>query len=142
MPILAHLFKYDSVHGPIPLPVSHQDNTLIIGDLVIPIFNETHPQTLPWKTLQVDLVIESTGKFHHKKQAEGHLVAGASQVVISAPSPDREVPTVDRALTIKISIGKRPSFPTHPVRPCCTTHKNSGRQLANYGWDTSPRYTR
>ncbi|MGO3162394.1 MAG: type I glyceraldehyde-3-phosphate dehydrogenase [Sphingobacteriaceae bacterium] len=119
---LAHLFKYDSVHGPIPLPVSHQDNTLIIGDLVIPIFNETHPQTLPWKTLQVDLVIESTGKFHHKKQAEGHLVAGASQVVISAPSPDREVPTVvlginDKGFDWQAPIFSNASCTTNNVAP-------------------------
>lgn len=91
---LAHLLKYDSVHGPIPLPTSYQDDVLVVGDRKIPIYQQAQPKDLPWKDLDVDLVIESTGKFQRKVQAAEHLQAGAAQVLISAPSPDREVPTV------------------------------------------------
>ena len=91
---LAHLLKYDSVHGPIPLPTSYQDDVLVVGDRKIPIYQQAQPKDLPWKDLDVDLVIESTGKFQRKVQAAERLQAGAAQVLISAPSPDREVPTV------------------------------------------------
>lgn len=91
---LAHLLKYDSVHGPIPFSVSHRGNELLVDDRTIPIFNQKDPEALPWRELGVDLVIESTGKFQRRQQAENHLRAGASQVLISAPSPDRDVPTV------------------------------------------------
>src|SRR5690606_11655652 len=91
---LAHLLKYDSVHGPISLPTSSKDEVLIVGDRKIPIYKHAQPKDLPWKVLDVDLVIESTGKFQRKVQAAEHLQAGAAQVLISAPSPDRDVPTV------------------------------------------------
>lgn len=91
---LAHLLKYDSVHGPIDRPISVQGNTLWIDDTAISVFREKDPAQLPWKSLGIDIVIESTGYFTQKHLAEKHLQAGAKQVVISAPSPDREIPTV------------------------------------------------
>lgn len=91
---LAHLFKYDSVHGPAPMPVAHRDGYLELGDHAIQIFNEKDPERLPWSVLGIDLVIESTGHFTTAASASKHLTAGARQVVISAPSPDKEIPTV------------------------------------------------
>ena len=92
--MLAHLFKYDSVHGPFEGTVSADKEHLYINDYVIKVFSEAEPQNLPWKSLKVDLVIESTGFFTKKEKANLHLIAGAKQVVISAPSADREIPTV------------------------------------------------
>lgn len=91
---LAHLFKYDSVHRGFKGTVSFDDNSLIINGNYIQVFAERDPLKLPWKTLDIDIVIESTGKFTSKNSAEAHLTAGARQVIISAPSTDKNVPTV------------------------------------------------
>jgi glyceraldehyde 3-phosphate dehydrogenase len=91
---LAHLFKYDSVHGGFKGEVSYTDQTLIINKKSIRIFAIPNPQDLPWKNMNVDLVVESTGKFTSKAGAELHLTAGAKQVLISAPSADKDVPVV------------------------------------------------
>lgn len=91
---LAHLFKYDSVHGPYPGNVVADGNRLIIDSHPpIQVMCEQVPTLLPWETLGTDVVIESTGKFTTTQQAIQHLQAGAKQVIISAPSPDREIPT-------------------------------------------------
>ncbi|WP_449047728.1 type I glyceraldehyde-3-phosphate dehydrogenase [Parapedobacter sp.] len=95
VPTLAHLFKYDSVHGPYPGDVVADDDRLVIdGHAPIQIMREQVPTQLPWGSLGVDVVVESTGKFTAKYQAIQHLEAGAKQVIISAPSPDRDIPTV------------------------------------------------
>jgi glyceraldehyde 3-phosphate dehydrogenase len=91
---LAHLFKYDSVHGGFKGEVSYTNNTLIINGKSIQIFALSNPADLPWKSLNIDLVLESTGKFTSKAGAELHLQAGARQIVISAPSPDKDIPVV------------------------------------------------
>ena len=91
---LAHLFKYDSVHGPVSYEVSSDKNSISIDGKKILILNHKDPQELPWKDLEIDVVIESTGFFVKKELAEKHIIAGAKQVIISAPSPDKEVPTV------------------------------------------------
>jgi glyceraldehyde 3-phosphate dehydrogenase len=91
---LAHLFKYDSVHRGYKGTVNSSENELIVDHQHIKIFQEKDPSHLPWKELDIDLVIESTGRFTSKQGAEQHLKAGAKQVIISAPSPDKEVPTV------------------------------------------------
>lgn len=91
---LAHLFKYDSVHGGFKGEVSYTNNTLVINGKSIRIYALSNPADLPWKSLSIDLVLESTGKFTSKAGAELHLQAGARQVVISAPSPDKDIPVV------------------------------------------------
>jgi len=91
---LAHLFKYDSVHGPLNRQVDHDKDHLYIDGNSIQIFNKRNPEELPWKELDIDVVIESTGLFVKRDLAAKHLHAGAKQVIISAPSPDKEVPTV------------------------------------------------
>lgn len=91
---LAHLVKYDSVHGPAGFSVKSSDKTLLINDRAIPVYAESNPAKLPWKDLNVDLVIESTGKYTSREKAALHLQAGAKQVLISAPSADKNVPTV------------------------------------------------
>jgi glyceraldehyde 3-phosphate dehydrogenase len=91
---LAHLFKYDSVHRGFKGTITADDTNLYVNDQQIKVFAERDPANLPWKELNIDLVIESTGKFTSKQGAEQHLIAGAKQVIISAPSTDRQVPTV------------------------------------------------
>ena len=83
---LAHLLKYDSVHGRFPGTVSHDDNHLIINGTPIRIYAERDPKALPWGDLGVDVVLESTGFFTSDEKAGLHLQAGAKKVVISAPT--------------------------------------------------------
>jgi glyceraldehyde 3-phosphate dehydrogenase len=85
---LAHLLKYDSVHGKIQAEVSIDGNTLVAGGHHMKVFAERDPAALPWKELGVDLVIESTGFFLDNESAGKHLKAGASGVIISAPAKD------------------------------------------------------
>jgi glyceraldehyde 3-phosphate dehydrogenase len=91
---LAHLFKYDSVHRSFKGEISFDDEFLYINDQQIKVLSESNPALLPWETLGIDLVIESTGRFTSKQGAQQHLAAGAKQVIISAPSTDKDVPTV------------------------------------------------
>jgi glyceraldehyde 3-phosphate dehydrogenase len=85
---LAHLLKYDSTHGVLPNKVSPMDNKILVDSTEIPVFSSPNPQDLPWKDLDVDVVLESTGRFLKNEQALQHVIAGAKKVVISAPSPD------------------------------------------------------
>jgi glyceraldehyde 3-phosphate dehydrogenase len=91
---LAHLFKYDSVHRGFKGTVTADDEYLYINDQKIKVLSEREPSNLPWKEMGIDLVIESTGKFVTREGAEQHLAAGAKQVIISAPSGTKDVPTV------------------------------------------------
>lgn len=91
---LAHLFKYDSVHGAFNGTIEASDTHLIINGKSVRVFAEKEPSALPWRELEIDLVIESTGKFTTLEKASLHLKAGAKQVLISAPSPDKDVATV------------------------------------------------
>jgi len=91
-PTLAHLLKYDSVHGRFPVKVNvRRDGSIAVGGKRIKVFAEKDPQALPWKKLGVDIVIEATGKFRKHKDAALHLQAGAQKVIISAPSPDPDI---------------------------------------------------
>jgi len=83
---LAHLFKYDSVHGVYPGEVKVDGNDLIIDGDRFPVFSERDPRDLPWGDLGVDIVIESTGIFRTREKAAMHLEAGAKKVIISAPA--------------------------------------------------------
>jgi glyceraldehyde 3-phosphate dehydrogenase len=92
-PTLAHLFKYDSVQGKFNGTVSADEQFLYINGKKIHALAEREPTKLPWGDLGVDVVIESTGRFTTKEQAEQHITAGAKKVVISAPAKG-DLPTV------------------------------------------------
>ncbi|HET6613771.1 MAG TPA: type I glyceraldehyde-3-phosphate dehydrogenase [Kofleriaceae bacterium] len=87
---LAHLLKYDSVHGRFGEPVSAGDGVLSIAGTEVKITAETDPAKIPWKDHGVDVVVEATGRFVDRDNASKHLAAGAKKVIISAPakSPD------------------------------------------------------
>lgn len=82
---LAYLFKYDSVHGKSPVSVRAGKDCIIVSGKKIKVLAERDPELLPWKSLNVDVVVESTGFFTKKEEAAKHLKAGAKKVLISAP---------------------------------------------------------
>lgn len=119
---LAHLFKYDSVHGIYPGQVSHNENKLIIGEAEIQVLSAPSPIDLPWYKLGVHLVVEATGKFANKEGASGHLSAGAKQVLVSAPVPNKELPMVvmgvnEHSIDFTSSIISNASCTTNNVAP-------------------------
>jgi glyceraldehyde 3-phosphate dehydrogenase len=83
---LAHLLKYDSVHGRFNGEVSVSDGNLVVNGVTVQVSAERNPEDLPWGDLSVDVVVESTGVFTHSDTAAGHIKAGAKKVVISAPA--------------------------------------------------------
>ncbi len=91
---LAHLFKYDSVHGVFGGEVSHDEAHLILGGKRIKAYAAKDPAALPWKELGIDIVIESTGHFLTREAASAHLKAGAKRVILSAPAKDADIPSV------------------------------------------------
>jgi len=91
---LAHLLKYDSVHRGFAGTVNSEDDKLIVDERPIQVYSERDPAKLPWGEMNVDIVIESTGKFRTKELASLHLDAGAKKVIISAPPQGGDVKTV------------------------------------------------
>ena len=91
---LAHLLKYDSVYGMFPGKVDCTADSLIIDGKKIKVFTEKEPEKLPWKKLNIDVVVESTGFFTDREGASKHLTAGAKKVLISAPSKNADVTLV------------------------------------------------
>ena len=85
---LAHLLKYDSIHGILSADVSATDDSIQCGGKSIKVFSERDPSALPWKELGIDIVIESTGFFTNGKDAGKHIQAGARKVIISAPGKE------------------------------------------------------
>lgn len=92
--ILAHLFKYDSCFGRFNGTVEAVEDGIIVNGKKIVVINEKDPSNLPWKDLGIDIVVESTGKFKKKEEAEKHITAGAKKVIITAPGNDEDVTIV------------------------------------------------
>jgi glyceraldehyde 3-phosphate dehydrogenase len=91
---LAHLLKYDSVHGRFDGTVTATDNAIVVNGKSITIYAVKNPAELPWAELKVDLVLESTGLFTARDKAALHLQAGAKKVIISAPATDPDLTVV------------------------------------------------
>ncbi|CAL9412758.1 type I glyceraldehyde-3-phosphate dehydrogenase [Streptomyces sp. NPDC057245] len=90
----AHLLKYDTILGRLKQEVSHTEDTITVGDKTIKVLAERNPADIPWGELGVDVVIESTGIFTKKADAEKHIAGGAKKVLISAPAKDEDVTIV------------------------------------------------
>lgn len=88
---LAHLLKYDSVHGRLDAKVEARADRIAVDGDEFTVFAEKDPAALPWKDLEVDVVIESTGRFREREQAAKHLAGGARKVVISAPCKNADI---------------------------------------------------
>jgi len=89
--MLAHLLKYDSVYGPFPGTVTATEGAIVVNGGRIETPTERDPSLLPWGELEVDVVIESTGRFRARADAVKHLDAGARKVIVSAPAKDPDV---------------------------------------------------
>ncbi len=91
---LAHLLKYDSCYGIFNGTVDYTDTSIIVNGKEIKVLAEKDPANLPWKDLGVEVVIESTGRFTKKQDAEKHIQAGAKKVIITAPATDEDITIV------------------------------------------------
>jgi len=115
---LAYLFKYDSIHKIYPGDISSEDDYLVVNGKKIKIFAVKDPESLPWKELNVEYVIESTGIFSTKEKASKHLKAGAKKVILTAPAKDE----VDA--TIVMGVNHKTLKPEHVIvsNASCTTN--------------------
>jgi glyceraldehyde 3-phosphate dehydrogenase len=91
---IAHLLKYDTVHGKWDADISTQNGDLIINGNTIKLTAQREPEKIPWRELGVDLVLDATGKFNNRQGAERHVAAGASDVIITAPGKDMDLTVV------------------------------------------------
>jgi glyceraldehyde 3-phosphate dehydrogenase len=91
---LAHLLKYDSVHGTFPMDVEEGQDSIIVDGDDIKVLTHKDPSALPWKDLGVDVVLESTGRFTNAADAQKHIAAGAKKVLISAPAKGEDITIV------------------------------------------------
>ena len=91
---LAHLLRHDTVYGPFPGEVTVRGDLLVVDGAEIPIFSKPDPLDLPWDALQVDVVLECTGKFRARADAAKHLAAGARKVILSAPGKEVDITIV------------------------------------------------
>jgi glyceraldehyde 3-phosphate dehydrogenase len=117
-PTLAHLLKYDSVHGRYPGDVRAEKDALVVDGKRIPISAERDPAKLPWKERGATIVLESTGLFTKREAAGKHLEAGAQRVIISAPADDADA-------TVVLGVNERSYDPAkHKVisNASCTTN--------------------
>jgi len=121
----AYLLKYDSVYGLAPFPVEAAEGALVVDGRRIPLLSEADPAKLPWRDLNVDIVIESSGFFASYEKASVHLTAGAKRVVITAPVKD-EPPEGIAGATILVGINDD-KFATSSVtsNASCTTNASS-----------------
>lgn len=103
---IAHLLKYDSVHGKLNASISLDQDHLLVNGNPIQLFGQSDPAKLPWKELGIDLVLECTGRFTDRVGAEKHLKAGAEKVIISAPSQDPSIKMVVLGVNDEILTGE------------------------------------
>lgn len=129
---IAHLLKYDSVHGKYDAAVKLSGNFLQVNEQKIALYSEANPEELPWASLGIDLVIECTGRFTRRKDAEKHLQAGAKKVIISAPSQEESIPMIvmgvnDSTLTGHETLVSNASCTTNCLAPMLQVlHENFG----------------
>ncbi|WP_224483560.1 type I glyceraldehyde-3-phosphate dehydrogenase [Robertkochia aurantiaca] len=93
-PTLAHLLKYDSIHGVLPFPVSAGKDFITVKENNFPLYNERLPENIPWENHQPDIIVEATGKFKNSHSLQGHLYNEKVQVILSVPPEDDDIPMV------------------------------------------------
>ena len=91
---MAHLLKYDSIHGVLPNKVSYNEKGILVDDKQYLFFHEKNIDQLDWKSLAIDYVIESTGKYKTFDQINAHILSGAKKVILSAPAEVESIKTV------------------------------------------------
>ena len=121
-PTLAHLLKYDSIHGVLELPVTADASGFSAGGVQTPLSNHRTPQEIPWAEYGVDLVVDATGQFKDRAGLQGHLAGGARKVLLSAPPADPQIPMIvyginDSLLGPGVDIFSNASCTTHNAAP-------------------------
>jgi len=119
---LSHLLKYDSIHGVLKDTISFDEHHIIVNNISIPLYRESHPKTLDWSKVQPDFVIESTGKFKTKTELEHHIQNGAKRVILSVPALEDDIKTIvlgvnDNTLTGSETIISNASCTTNNAAP-------------------------
>jgi glyceraldehyde 3-phosphate dehydrogenase (phosphorylating) len=117
--MLAQLLKHDTVYGPFPGHVEATEGAIIVDGQVVPVPGETDPTRLPWTELGAEVVIESTGRFRARAEAEKHLDAGARKVIVSAPAKE---PDVTVALGVNFEEAYEPAEHRIISNASCTTN--------------------
>jgi glyceraldehyde 3-phosphate dehydrogenase len=117
---LAHLLKYDSVHGKFPGTVTTDGDDLVVNGKKIKVFAEKDPAALPWKDLGIDVVVESTGVFRSRDKINKHLEAGAKKVILTVPSKSAD----DVDATVVLGVNDQDIKPEHKIysNASCTTN--------------------
>ena len=103
---LAHLIKYDTVHGRFNGEVKAEEKALVVNGKRVQLLNNRNPEELPWKELNIDIVIEATGKFNARDKAALHLKAGAKKVVLTAPGKNEDITIVMGVNEEELNIAK------------------------------------
>lgn len=130
-PRLAHLLKYDSVHGAFPGKISSTKTSIIVNEIDVPVYSERDPSALPWGELNVDIVLECTGFFLTQDLSGKHILAGAKKVLISAPAKDDTKTIVygvnDNVINMDDRIVSNASCTTNALAPLLSVlHKEYG----------------
>jgi glyceraldehyde 3-phosphate dehydrogenase len=115
---MAHLLAFDSVLGPLPVNVHADSDRISVGERVLRAFSIADPADLPWREFGVDVVVESTGRFEKRAEAQAHLEAGAGKVLISAVANDADV-------TLVLGVNEQAYDPEHHQivsNASCTTN--------------------
>ncbi len=117
---LAHLLKYDSVHGKFPGEVKAEGNDLVVDGKTIKVFDEKDPSNLPWGDLNIDVVVEATGVFRDRESVGKHLKAGARKVILCVPSKTPD----DVDATVVLGVNDHDLKPEHQIfsNASCTTN--------------------
>ncbi|MBS4014670.1 MAG: type I glyceraldehyde-3-phosphate dehydrogenase [Bacteroidetes bacterium] len=117
---LAHLLKYDSVHGKFPGTVSSEGDYLVVNGKKIRVYAEKDPANLPWKDLGIDVVVEATGVFRDRAKISKHIEAGAKKVVLTVPSKTSD----DVDATVVLGVNNQDIKPEHKIysNASCTTN--------------------
>jgi glyceraldehyde 3-phosphate dehydrogenase len=115
---LAHLLKYDSVHGRYPEKVKYEGEYLVAGDRKVKVLAERDPGKLPWKELGIDIVVESTGVFTKREQLENHLKQGARKVVLTVPAKDE----IDNTIVLGVNTAELKATDKIVSNASCTTN--------------------
>jgi len=118
---MSHLIKYDSIHGVLKEKVSHTSNSIVINDKSYLFFNEKEIKNLDWKSLNIDIVVEATGKFKSTETLNIHIEAGAKKVILSVPPEDESIKTVVLGVNEHILDGSE----TIVSNASCTTNNAS-----------------
>jgi len=115
---LAYLLKYDTVYKQAPFSVEAKEGALVVGGREVKVLSQKDPLTLPWKSLTVDVVVESTGLFTDYQKANAHIAAGAKHVVISAPVKDDS--PLGATVLMGLNTGKASTCPVTSNASCTT----------------------